>query len=463
MTRAYSLDAVPVPARPGGGGAGRLLGDFTGGHHHHHHQMAGSRLAEGRSASVTAATKRRIVDNNGFLSVPEVTITSDEDINEAPLPLPPPAPPPAAEPFPPSSSPSPRRLPRGMSRYGGGKRERVQRRRIVQKNGGLNISLANVDNRKRQYIADVFTTLVDLKWRWTIAVFATGFLVSWTSFAVVWFLISYAHGDLDAANAGDAAWTPCVREQTSFASSFLFSLETQHTIGYGSRHITEECPEAILTLVVQSIVGVLIQCFVVGMVFSKISRPKKRAQTLMFSKTAVVCMRDGQLCMLFRVGDMRRSQIIEAHVRALVIKKKMTLEGETLPLHRYDLNVGFDAGTDRIFMIWPVTICHRIDATSPFYDMDADDFVAQKFEMVVILEGVIETTGMTTQARSSYLNGEILWGRRFQRLVTFQREDGLYRIDYSRFHNAIAVDTPRFSARQLDEIRDAAEEAAAAF
>jgi len=51
-----------------------------------------------------------------------------------------------------------------------------------------------------------------------------------------------------------------------------------------------------------------------GLVFAKLSRPKKRAQTLMFSKRAVICPRDGQLYFLFRVGDMRKSHIVEAQV-----------------------------------------------------------------------------------------------------------------------------------------------------
>jgi len=48
-----------------------------------------------------------------------------------------------------------------------------------------------------------------------------------------------------------------------------------------------------------------------GLVFAKLSRPKKRAETLLFSKNAVICKRDDQLCLLFRVGDMRKSHIVE--------------------------------------------------------------------------------------------------------------------------------------------------------
>lgn len=69
--------------------------------------------------------------------------------------------------------------------------------------------------------------------------------------------------------------------------------------------------------------GVILQAFMVGIVFAKLSRPKKRTQTLLFSRNAVICQRDDQSCLMFRVGDMRKSHIIEAHVRAQMIKRKV--------------------------------------------------------------------------------------------------------------------------------------------
>ena len=43
---------------------------------------------------------------------------------------------------------------------------------------------------------------------------------------------------------------------------------------------------------------------------------------------------------------MRKSHIVEAHVRMYLIKKKVTQEGEIMPLHMYDLNVGWDKGLE---------------------------------------------------------------------------------------------------------------------
>ena len=188
--------------------------------------------------------------------------------------------------------------------------------------------------------------------------------------------------------------------------------------------------------------------------FAKLSRPKKRSETLMFSKNAVISLRDGRMCLICRVGDMRKSHIVEAHVRMYLIKKKVTMEGEIMPLHMYDLDVGWAKGSDRLFLVWPLTIEHYIDQNSPFWTISAEDIKKERFELAVILEGIVESTGMTTQARSSYLVDEILWGHRFEKLITFQKEDGTYKIDYSRFNMTIPIDTPTCSAKDLEELKE---------
>ncbi|KAK9887765.1 hypothetical protein WA026_000080 [Henosepilachna vigintioctopunctata] len=328
------------------------------------------------------------------------------------------------------------------------------RKRIIFKQGDCNVVQGNVAKRRRKYLQDIFTTLVDAQWRWTLLVFALNFLLSWLIFALVWWLIVYTHGDLNEEHLnGTQPFTPCIQNIQGFTSCFLFSVETQHTIGYGGRTTTEECPEAIFVMCLQSIAGVMIQAFMVGIVFAKLSRPKKRTQTLLFSRVAVVSHRDGVPCLMFRVGDMRKSHIIEAHVRAQLIKHKITKEGESIPFYQTELKVGCDGEQDKILFIWPTTIVHKIEKGSPLYNMSATDLLRERFEIIVVLEGVIESTGMTTQARSSYLPSEILWGHRFQSLVTFKKESGEYEVDYAIFHKTMEVDTPLCSASQLAEHR----------
>ncbi|XP_063981362.1 uncharacterized protein LOC135164696 isoform X2 [Diachasmimorpha longicaudata] len=343
---------------------------------------------------------------------------------------------------------------RSRSRYRSGPVRKI-RRRAVLKNGECNVLQSRISRRSLRFLQDIFTTLVDTQWRWTLLCFSLSFVLSWLGFAVIWWLIAFTHGDFDERHLPGMQelnhWTPCIYNVHSFTSCFLFSIETQHTIGYGSRATSEECPEAIFVMCIQSIAGVMIQAFMVGIVFAKMSRPKQRTQTLLFSRNAVICQRDGELSLMFRVADMRKSHIIGATVRAQVIRTKTTKEGEVMAQHQQELDVGTDGHNGSIFFIWPMTIIHKINSTSPFYSMSAEDMLTERFEVVVILEGTIESTGQTTQARSSYLPQEILWGHRFEPMVSYSKERQGYEVDHSLFNTTTQVDTPLCSGRELAE------------
>ena len=59
---------------------------------------------------------------------------------------------------------------------------------------------------------------------------------------------------------------------------------------------------------------------------------------------------------------------------------------------------------DELFFIWPTTIIHKINQDSPFYDMSAKDFLKKRYEIVVILEGVVEQTGNSIQVHTTLLS-----------------------------------------------------------
>jgi len=88
------------------------------------------------------------------------------------------------------------------------------------------------------------------------------------------------------------------------------------------RVIQPTCPVSFFVLVLQSCFGVFVQSLMTGLIFSKLARPKQRAHTIMFSRHAVICQRDCEYQLLFRVGDMRRSHIIATSIRALMVKDR---------------------------------------------------------------------------------------------------------------------------------------------
>lgn len=223
---------------------------------------------------------------------------------------------------------------------------RRPRQRFVGKDGRCNVTFVNMSERGQRYLSDLFTTCVDIRWRWMLVIFTLSFLLSWLLFGFAFWLIASAHGDLSigphpspgsslGSGSGEggsgggsdkeavvavAAEEPCFLQVNSFMAAFLFSLETQTSIGYGFRSVTEECPLAVAAVVLQCIVGCIIDAFIIGAVMAKIAKPKKRNETLVFSDTAVVALRDGKLCMMWRVGNLRKSHLVEAHVRAQLLK-----------------------------------------------------------------------------------------------------------------------------------------------
>ncbi|NXX21705.1 KCNJ3 protein, partial [Podargus strigoides] len=333
--------------------------------------------------------------------------------------------------------PPPRAAPRG------------KRQRFVDKNGRCNVQHGNLGGEtSRRYLSDLFTTLVDLKWRWNLFIFILTYTVAWLFMASMWWVIAYMRGDLNKAH--DDSYTPCVANVYNFPSAFLFFIETEATIGYGYRYITDKCPEGIILFLFQSILGSIVDAFLIGCMFIKMSQPKKRAETLMFSEHAAISMRDGKLTLMFRVGNLRNSHMVSAQIRCKLLKSRQTPEGEFLPLDQLELDVGFSTGADQLFLVSPLTICHVIDAKSPFYDLSQRSMQTEQFEIVVILEGIVETTGMTCQARTSYTEDEVLWGHRFFPVISL--EEGFFKVDYSQFHATFEVPTPPYSVKEQEEM-----------
>lgn len=82
--------------------------------------------------------------------------------------------------------------------------------------------------------------------------------------------------------------------------------------------VTEECPLAIIVLIIQNILGLIINAIMLGCVFMKTAQANRRAETLIFSRNAVIAPRNGRPTLMFRVGDLRKSMIISATIQLQV-------------------------------------------------------------------------------------------------------------------------------------------------
>lgn len=303
----------------------------------------------------------------------------------------------------------------------------------------------------------MFTTLVDANWRWTLTVFAGAHMLSWLMFAVVYWLVFFVHGDLEPRHLppyqDENNFTPCVIQIFDFTSCFLYSIETQSTIGYGDRMITEECPEAIFLVAFQSVVAMIIDGYFGGIIGAKMMRAKHRSNTVLFSKHAVVSRRDGHMCLMFRVGDMRHCFLSGTSIRAQLLRPKKTKEGEFIEQYATELDVVADDMGSDLFLMWPLIVIHKIDEDSPFYNMTAYDFMKECMEIIVILEGSVQSTGQDVECKTSYIAPEILWGHRFEHMVCYNKPTHGYMADFSKFDSTVPVDTPLCSSATWEEYK----------
>jgi len=83
-------------------------------------------------------------------------------------------------------------------------------RRLVQKTGEFNIISLNVKRRHLKFLTDLFTTLVEMRWRYHVVLFLAPFVVCWLAFAGVYLAIVRAHGDLD--NLHNDSWVCCLSD-----------------------------------------------------------------------------------------------------------------------------------------------------------------------------------------------------------------------------------------------------------
>ncbi|KAL7870407.1 hypothetical protein SRHO_G00079040 [Serrasalmus rhombeus] len=212
------------------------------------------------------------------------------------------------------------------------------------------------------------------------------------------------------------------------------------SIGYGFRLITPYCPSAITVFTVQCVFGTIIICFWCAVVMTKVARPKKRAKTISFSEKAVICAKQGVLCLQIRVANLRKSLTIGSQIYGKLLRTTVTPEGESIIMDQISIEFMVDSGKDNLFFVCPLTLYHVIDETSPFFHMTVDNLQHQEFELVVFLDGTAESTSSSYQVRTSYIPREIMWGYQFLPIIS-RNKDGKYCVDFSNFSKVVHVDT----------------------
>ena len=335
-----------------------------------------------------------------------------------------------------------------VSRLRNGRTQHSQRTRLMSQQGHVQIQYVNIPGERHLYLTDYFTTVIEWQWKYVLLLFSFSFISSWLVFGSIWWGIFF--------NRREHFNVTCIENINGWTAAFLFSLETQTTIGYGGRQISSDCPEGTILLLIQCIVGLVINSTMVGLVFSKLQRPHLRSSTILFSNTAVIAPRDGKMCLMFRVGDVRKSQLLKPHVQVLFLKKLLKTKEAIVSQRnlRVTYNTNETQPSDSLYFFVPLIICHVIDETSPLYHITQEKLQQEECEIVVILEAIVEPTGNVVQARTSYIPKQIKWGHVFSKMTVEENSsrNENHTINFSKFNSI----EPVISLQRIEHDRNTA-------
>jgi inward rectifier potassium channel len=220
-----------------------------------------------------------------------------------------------------------------------------------------------------------------------------------------------------------------------FSDYFFFSVETIATIGYGKLAPTDLFSHILMSI--EAVTGLINFALITGLIFAKFSRPTARVR---FSRSAVISKRDGVPSLMFRMANVRDSNIVEAHIHVVFARDEQTREGEYVRRF-YDLNL--TRYRNAIFQ-YSWTAVHPIEPGSPFYGGKAEDLIRDDASITVSLSGVDETFSQTVYSRYSYNAEDIIWGARLADILSESAERG-FRIDYSKFDDTEPTEAPMWT------------------
>ncbi|KAL0049466.1 hypothetical protein WJX82_003049 [Trebouxia sp. C0006] len=222
-----------------------------------------------------------------------------------------------------------------------------------------------------------------------------------------------------------------------FANGHIMSVITAQTIGYGNTW-PNECWQGAWLLIVHQVFAMIMNAVTVGIIFSRVSFPQQRGRTIAISDSAIIARRDGILKFMFRIADIRQTQVIAPRVKAYLYTwgpLRYTAEGDRIPAKIENLNIGYIDG----MLLLPLVEEHNIDERSPLCGHTHQTLMSVAAEIVITFEGTTEF-GNDFMARQSYLPNELRWGHCFKDMLGLPAPGtSQYRIDFSGFHEVLPL------------------------
>ncbi|CAC5409245.1 KCNJN [Mytilus coruscus] len=275
--------------------------------------------------------------------------------------------------------------------------------RLVERSGSCNIVSRTINGKQTSIFTDFFTTLIETKWRLVLPIFGMSVIISWIAYAGIFYGISSAHGDFREDLV--AGHKNCIANAQDFLLFYCFLWKPKPRLD-----------------------------MVPGLVIAKIQKPSKRGNTILFSKYICISQEHDGKYLSIRIADLQKSNMIETSTRAVCVVSTLTTDGDFISHFRHDMEFKLDKKYSRIQLQWPVVLTHRLQPHSPLYNMDEDDLRNSDLELIILMDGIIESTGMTVQTRTSYIPSEFQWQHKFKPMIANINTSGVCEFTLKLFH-----------------------------
>ena len=287
------------------------------------------------------------------------------------------------------------------------------RPRVGQVRGGFQLGTSQIRRIgvSRWHWGDIYHWILTLTWpRFFLLVGVLYFLTN-LGFALAFYLVP---GAVSNARAG------------YFPDYVFFSIETLATVGYGYMNPGSTYGHVVAST--EILLGMVEVATVTGLLFARFSRPTSR---IVFSDVAVVTPFNGAPTLMLRAGNERANLILEASVRASLVRRETTLEGQVFTRF-YDLKL--EREHSGVFALtW--TVLHKIDESSPLFGKTQEDLHNEGATLAVAISGTDDTLNDFVHARQTYAAEHIFFNHHFADIMSDKLEGNVRILDYSKFHD----------------------------
>lgn len=241
-------------------------------------------------------------------------------------------------------------------------------------------------------IRDFYTYLLHIKWEKFLFLLFGVYLAINLLFAFLYLIVGV--DQLSNVNT----------DYHSFWTAFFFSSQTLSTLGFG--HFSPIGFQANILAAIEAFIGLSLTALATGILYGRFSKPILK---LAFSKNVILSPFENGLALMFRMVNSRDNILLKSKVNAIFIIDKA--EGAD-PFNKKYHNLELQLDTI-LFFPFSWTIVHKIEESSPLFNLTVKDLKERHAELIVLFETFDETFGQEMIQKHSYADEQWLENVKF--------------------------------------------------